>query len=1819
MVRFKVGGSDINTSNLTVVWPSNSWLGLSSNATTKPKVDALNAQIISAGGCGRLIQPTGGVLPANAEVILVTGSSLNTTLNTFGAITQDIYIIFQKDQTTGSGHFSNYGTPATRTLKISFGTCSDSVTYDRSLLVNINGTYGPSYGQTPPDPNAPLLNNGATVNFTASGTQTYINHGCVAPVNVFSVSAGISPANSCAGTTILLTGNAQGQQSVAWSDGTSGGSFSASNSLSTNYTISPSATGTITLTLTATNSCGTTKTSSIALNLNSSVTPTFNAIASVCQNSTPPLLPSSSTNSPSISGTWNSTVSTATVGSTTYTFTPSTGQCASSTTLDIIVNPKPILTINCGTPTASSVTFNWNSISDATSYSYTYTVDSGLPISGTVSSATTTLTINGLLQGQNVAISIAPVGSTCGSSASANCISSNCSSPTVNTVANIPVCANQTVNVPNFTSNTSGVTFNWAFSNTSTGNITTNGTGTIPSFTAANVTTQQISTITVTATDGICTGPAITFDIIVNPLPSVPTIITTVATCLADGSSIISNYNVANTYTFTPSGPTVGSGGLVSGMIVGTSYTVTSNDGSCTSLVSASFTNSAQLIAPVVPTIITTSATCFADGSSTISNYNVANTYAFSPSGPTIGAGGLVSGMTITTSYTVTSNNGSCTSVASSSFANAAQLTAPAVPTISTISATCLADGSSTISNYNAANTYAFSPSGPTIGASGLVSGMPIGTSYTVTSNNGSCTSVASASFTNAAQLTTPAVPTISTTSATCLADGSSTISNYNVLNSYTFTPSGPTVGAGGLVSGMTIGTSYTVTSNNGSCTSAASASFTNAAQLTAPAIPTINTTSATCLASGSSTISNYNVANTYAFSPSGPTVSAGGLVSGMTIGTSYTVTSNNGSCTSAASAFFTNVAQLTTPAVPMTSRVAATCIADGSSTINNYNAANTYAFTPSGPTVGAGGLVSGMTIATSYTVTSSNGSCTSVASASFTNAAQLTAPAVPTIITTAATCLADGSSTISNYNASNIYAFTPSGPLVGAGGLVSGMTIATSYTVTSSNGSCTSVASASFTNAAQLTAPAVPTISTTAATCSSAGITTISNYNASNIYAFTPSGPTVGAGGLVSGMTIATSYTVTSNNGSCTSAASATFTNAAQLVAITPTFTQVAPICQGTPSLNLPTLSNNGINGIWAPSFDNTTTTTYNFTPNSGQCAVAVPMTIIVNSSPVVTASPNNQTICTGQATGILLTSSIPGATLFNWTVATIGATGALAGSGNLISQVLTATGVTFGSVDYSVTPIANGCSGTPSIITVLVSPSPTVIATPSTQLICSGNAPNIILSSTLSGTVFNWNVVQTNVTGASAGSGNTINQILTTVGNRIGEAVYSVVPSLNGCQGTPILVTITVNPIPVATANPSLATICSGTATSIALTSNVAGATFSWAAIQSGVIGATSGIGNTIAQTLSTAGIVPGSVTYTISPIINGCAGLPITATVTVNPTPEVFGSAGTTICSGESSSILLSPNIPGTQFAWTAVQTNVLGAADGTGDTIDQILEAGAVAGTAVYTVTPTLNGCSGKSIKITINVNPAPAPAIAPGIICVDAAGTTLQTYTLDTNLSTTNYTFKWYWNSTLINGAVGSTYDATKEGNYSVIVTNKITGCVSKEVFATIIANNPATSLTAVVSDAFTQEATITASVQGGTGPFLYQIDGGEFQSSNEFTGLSNGMHTLTVKDVQGCTNLSIPVIVIDYPKYFTPNGDGYDDTWNIKGLNDQPNAKIFIYDRYGKLIKEISTVGSGWDGTYNGKALPATDYWFTVEYAENSINKLFKAHFSIKR
>jgi len=377
MVRFKVGNSNINVSNLDVTWPSNSWQGLVQNGTTAAKVAALNANILAAGGCGKLLEPIGGVLPANAKVILVTSYKLDIATNVFGAITQDTYIIFQDNASTSGGHFGNTTATGDKTLDMSFGSCSDSVTYNCQQLVNINGGLGGSSA----------LNDGSTVNFTAFGTPSYVNNGCAAPVEVFTVDAGNSPISACPGATISLTGTAVGQQSVVWSVTPNGGSFSAANSLSTNYTISPSASGTITLTLTATNSCNATKTSTVTLNVNSSVIPTFNAVAPICPGGNLNPLPTTSTNN--ITGSWSPALNN--TQTTTYTFTPNSGQCANTSTLAIVVNPiiTPVFSavppVCSGAnleplPTSSTnnITGVWSPVlNDSETTTYTFTPDAG--------------------------------------------------------------------------------------------------------------------------------------------------------------------------------------------------------------------------------------------------------------------------------------------------------------------------------------------------------------------------------------------------------------------------------------------------------------------------------------------------------------------------------------------------------------------------------------------------------------------------------------------------------------------------------------------------------------------------------------------------------------------------------------------------------------------------------------------------------------------------------------------------------------------------------------------------------------------------------------------------------------------------------------------------------------------------------------------------------------------------------------------------------------------------------------------------------------------------------------------------------------------------------------------------------------------------------------------------------------------------------------------------------------------------------------------------------------------------------------------------
>jgi gliding motility-associated-like protein len=645
------------------------------------------------------------------------------------------------------------------------------------------------------------------------------------------------------------------------------------------------------------------------------------------------------------------------------------------------------------------------------------------------------------------------------------------------------------------------------------------------------------------------------------------------------------------TYVFSPTGPAVGASGIISGMTVGTSYTVEASDGTCSSTPSSAFSVAAQLAAPSAPTLTAIPPSCTFDGASAVSNYNASFTYSFNPSGPTVGVGGAISNMTVGTSYTVTANDGTCPSLPSTSFSNAAATGVPAVPTISTTPPSCSADGNSTISNYVGSLTYIFNPTGPSVGAGGVISGMVNGTSYTVVASDGTCSSAPSTTFSNLAQLVTPTTPTITSTPPTCTADGSSAVSNYDATVSYFFTPTGPTVAAGGAISGMTVGTSYTVAADNGLCSSTPSNSFSNAAATGVPAVPTIVTTPASCSANGSSTISNYVGTLTYIFSPTGPTVGAGGVISGMTIGNSYTVEASDGTCSSAPSTSFSNGAQF--PPVVATINGSSTYCTGGNTTLT---AIGGVSYTWSDATFNVIGNSAAVTITQGtygVLVTDANG-CTAVATSTVTESTTLT----PTISGNLSYCA--GSNTTLTASGGTIYSWS------NTDATASTTVTAGTYSVTVDNGTgCSGTASATVTETA------LPNVTISGVLSYCAGSTTTLTANGAANYVWNdPLNSLTNAISVTQG-----SYTLTGTDANgCSNTATVVVNEIASGTLPNFNFTSPLTICLDQTAPTLPSVSNNGIPGTWSPtSISNTASDTYTFIVAPSQCAANFTLDVTV------------------------------------------------------------------------------------------------------------------------------------------------------------------------------------------------------------------------------------------------------------------------------------------------------------------------------------------------------------------------------------------------------------------------------------------------------------------------------------------------------------------------------------------------------------------------------------------------------------------------------
>jgi gliding motility-associated-like protein len=258
------------------------------------------------------------------------------------------------------------------------------------------------------------------------------------------------------------------------------------------------------------------------------------------------------------------------------------------------------------------------------------------------------------------------------------------------------------------------------------------------------------------------------------------------------------------------------------------------------------------------------------------------------------------------------------------------------------------------------------------------------------------------------------------------------------------------------------------------------------------------------------------------------------------------------------------------------------------------------------------------------------------------------------------------------------------------------------------------------------------------------------------------------------------------------------------------------------------------------------------------------------------------------------------------------------------------------------------------------------------------------------------------------------------------------------------------------------------------------------------------------------------------------------------------------------------------------------------------------------------------CAGLGPFLELIVNPLPDTDLGNDfVICIDPVTGIGSKIINATPTTTGNYSYTWSPSNPNGNIAI---FNITSPGTYSVTVTNLATSCTFTDSVNATFSSEPESVSAELMTPAFSSGlATIQAIAIGGFGVYEYSLNAIDWQSSPIFTSLPNGSYTIYVRDIQGCGLLITNTIqTITFPNYFTPNGDGYNDFWNIN-LPENYNGLISIFDRYGKLIKQISPSSIGWDGTFNSELLPSTDYWFKVEYLEDNINKEFKSHFTLKR
>jgi gliding motility-associated-like protein len=1636
------GGGTYSWSNGTTIVGTSASLTVTSPGTYTVTVTSANGctssvnQIITQ----NITLPTVGITNLNATTVL-TCTTTSIDLTATGGTS---YSWSNGTTNVGANAALSITTPGTYTVTASgangcTNTSSISITENITLpVVNISSSNGSVIncsitsitltatggGTYEWESNSTILGTSASLNVNAQGiysVNVVSSNGCsntssfIITENTNTPTASITsnvPSNTLTCTTTSITLSANGTGTYSWSQG--------ATNLGNNPTLTVTTPGTYNLIVTGSNGC--TATTSIVISQNTQL-PT----ALITANPQTNILTCSTTSialtaSGGLSYSWsngttnlgsNASINVSAPGIYSVTVTGANGCIASvnsNITQDIVApnvsinNTTNTTTLNC---TTTSINLN---ATGGVSYSWS----NGTSIVGT-----------------NAALSVNSPGTYTVTVTGANGCTATASTTITQTIAapivSITNNANTTILTCTQTSidltATGGGTYSWS-----------NGTTIVGATATLNVTSPGTYTVTVTSTNG-CTATSavvITQDITAPTAAITANPNTTMLSCTNNALSLTASGG--GSYSWTNGTNTIGTGATISISNPGT-YTVTvTGANGCTATAATTITQNNQ--APTVSIAAT------ANGVLTCSNTSITLTGSSSTgtgtatwlngttvisTGPISGTGNVsnlvvntpgtytlnileANGCLGTANYTVTQNIAVPTAVITNN-------TASTLLTCSQTSISLLASGGT---------TYSWSNGTSIVGTNAALSLTSPGTyTVTITGTNG-CIDTEQLSITQ--NITAPTSAITNNTAATQLTCSLTSISlTATGGGTYSWSNGTTIVGTSANLTVTTPGTyTVTVSSSTNGCTSTSATTITQnitapqaaISSVPSPAVLTCTTTSIALTASGG---------GSYSWISTGTNLGSQANISVTTPGTyTVTVTGANG-CTSTVNSTVTQ--NIAAPTATITNSPATNILTCSTTTINlTASGGTSYSWSNGTSIVGTAATLA-VTQPGIYTVTvtAANG-CTSTANSTITQ--NITTPVAGIFNASNATVLTCSQTSISvNANGGSTYSWSNGTSVVGT---AAALTITTpgTYTVTATaaNG-CTDTEQIVITQ----------NISAPTATITNGATTTILDCNTTNItltagggvsYSWSNGTANLGTTAAVQ-VTTAGTYTVTTTaaNG-CTDTESITITSQANT---NPTFTQIAAVCAGG-AINLPSTSNNGVNGSWSPAPNLNATTTYTFTPNTGLCANTATMTVTVNPYPSITAV--NDTICAGSTATITTQINLIGGT-YTWV-----------GNANTLAN-LSVTPANTNS--YAVIYNLAGCTDT-AFAQVIVNPVPVVQVQNAT--ICAGQTGILIASANLPNGQFLW---------ANGSTNDTISL------NPLSTTSQSVTYTLAGCTSIPVSATLTVNPVPSITMNNQ--TICFGDPVTMQAVANPAGIYY-W--------------GPNAVQGIASNTFTPAQdSTITVFNVLNGCSSDTIQATVTVLPLPISTFSAD--ILQG---CVPLNVNFSAdvsnnTSYTWqTSNQLNATGAQANLEFDIN---------GSFSVSLTATLNGCtSTTTISNMIAVDNYPIAAFEPSSQVFTEPNQSLSFW--NSSVGATSYVWNFGDGGSSNDEAPTHLFEVENEGTTVVLYAYSNLGCVDTAAF--FIGFDP--GLVYYIPNSFTPDGdqfnqTFLPIFTSGIDPYNYQL------------------------------------------------------------------------------------------------------------------------------